>query len=96
MILDVPLKEYIEQEGRFWVKGEGYRELIFRNYDPIKILTFLDYSLPKIGVYANKPIEQCHDDVYSAIQSLHDIAKKYNTTLEETLEMTYSKIKDKD
>lgn len=25
LILDAPLKEYIEQEGRFWVKNAGYR-----------------------------------------------------------------------
>lgn len=96
LILDAPLKEYIEQEGRFWVKNAGYRELIFRNYDPIKSLTLLDYSSPKIGVYIDKPIEECYDEVYSAMQFLHDIAKKYNTTLEETLELAYNKIKDKE
>ena len=29
------------------------------------------------------------------MECLHDIAKEYNTTLEETLEMAYNEIKDR-
>ena len=66
-------------------------------FDVNAVFIYLVYSSSRIisAYNRNQPIQLEHLSVERAMECLHDIAKEYNTTLEETLEMAYNEIKDR-
>ena len=99
LIRGIDLKKQVEEEGSFWTE---YDDLAQKHkeegsFDVNKVFTYLVYSSSRIiSVYnRNHPMQLEHLSVERTMECLHDIAKEYNTTLEETLEMAYNEIKDR-
>lgn len=99
LIRGIDLKKQVEEEGSFWTE---YDDLAQKHkeegsFDVNKVFTYLIYSSSRIisAYNRNQPIQLEHLSVERTMECLHDIAKEYNTTLEETLEMAYNEIKDR-
>ncbi len=99
LIRGIDLKKQVEQEGDFWTEYDDLaQELKDRgSFDVNKLVDYLVYSSSRIisAYNRNQPIQLEHLSVERVMECLHDIAKEYNTTLEETLEMAYNEIKDR-
>lgn len=99
LIRGIDLKKQVEQEGDFWTEYDDLaQELKDRgSFDVNKLVDYLVYSSSRIiSAYNRKRTKTLeHLSVERTMECLHDIAKEYNTTLEETLEMAYNEIKDR-
>ena len=99
LIRGIDLKKQVEQEGSFWAEYDDLaQELKDKgSFDVNKLVDYLVYSSSRIiSAYNRKqPIQLEHLSVERTMECLHDIAKEYGTSLEETLEMAYNEIKDR-
>src|SRR5699024_75822 len=101
LIRDIDLKGKIEKQGDFWAVNDDLEQFeekhdveLFKVKDEFIYLTY--QSSQMIGKYnRNKGVIEEHKHAIRIMEHLYQIAKKYNTTLEETLEMAYNEIKDR-
>lgn len=99
LIRGIDLKKQVEEEGNFWTEYDDLAQKHKEegNFDVNKVFNYLVFSSSRIisAYNRNQPIQLEHLSVERTMECLHDIAKEYNTTLEETLEMAYNEIKDR-
>ena len=101
LIRGIDLKGKIEKQGDFWAVNDDLERFeeehdveLFKVKDEFIYLTY--QSSQMIGKYnRNKGVIEEHKHAIRIMQHLYQIAKKYNTTLEGTLEMAYNEIKDR-
>lgn len=101
LIRGIDLKGKIEKQGDFWAVNDDLEQFeeehdveLFKAKDEFIYLTY--QSSQMIGKYnRNKGVIEEHKHAIRIMEHLYQIAKKYNTTLEETLEMAYNEIKDR-
>ena len=101
LIRGIDLKGKIEKQGDFWAVNDDLEQFekehdveLFKVKDEFIYLTY--QSSQMIGKYnRNKGVIEEHKHAIRIMEHLYQIAKKYNTTLEETLEMAYNEIKDR-
>ncbi|PAY51895.1 MazG-like family protein [Ligilactobacillus salivarius] len=99
LIRGIDFKKQVEEEGSFWTE---YDDLAQKHkeegsFDVNKVFNYLVFSSSRIisAYNRNRPIQLEHLSVERVMECLHDIAKEYGTSLEETLEMAYNEIKDR-
>ncbi|OTF89899.1 hypothetical protein A8C38_06105 [Ligilactobacillus salivarius] len=99
LIRGIDFKKQVEEEGNFWTEYDDLAQKHKEegNFDVNKVFNYLVFSSSRIisAYNRNRPIEFEHLSVERTMECLHDIAKEYNTTLEETLEMAYNEIKNR-
>lgn len=101
LIRGIDLKAKIEKQGDFWAVNDDLEQFekehdveLFKVKDEFIYLTY--QSSQMIGKYnRNKGVIEEHKHAIRIMEHLYQIAKKYNTTLEGTLEMAYNEIKDR-
>ena len=99
LIRGINLKKQVEQEGDFWTEYDDLaQELKDRDsFDVNKLAVHLVCGSSRIiSAYNTNRLKALeHLSVERTMECLHDIAKEYGTSLEETLEMAYNEIKDR-
>ena len=101
LIRGIDLKGKIEKQGDFWAVNDDLEQFekehdveLFKVKDEFIYLTY--QSSQMIGKYnRNKGVIEEHKHAIRIMEHLYQIAKKYNTTLEGTLEMAYNEIKNR-
>ena len=101
LIRDIDLKGQIEEEGQFWAEDvDGMYQLLGADINTVttsqKFIYLVYESSQLIGKYnRNKGVAEEYASVENIMLSLYDIAREYNTNLEETLEIAYNEIKNR-
>ena len=104
LIRDIDLKGQVEQEGNFWTEYDDLAQMVEEISEEFgekitaqDMVNYLVYSSSRIisAYNRNNANKEEHIAVVRTMEQLHYIAKKYNTTLEETLEVAYNEIKDR-
>lgn len=101
LIRDIDLKGQIEEEGQFWAEDvDGMYQLLGADINTVttsqKFIYLVYESSQLIGKYnRNKGAVEEYASVENIMLSLYDIAREYNTNLEETLEIAYNEIKNR-
>lgn len=104
LIRGIDLKKQVEQEGNFWTEYDDLAEMVKEISEEFgekiaaqDMINYLVYSSSRIisAYNRNNANEEEYIAVVRTMEQLHYIAKEYNTSLEETLEMAYNEIKDR-
>lgn len=98
LIRNLGLKERIKKQGEFWKVNDDLDEYesTAETMRKLKFMELVSASSSVINCY-NKNKDELEEllNACEVLRQLHSIAKYYNTSLEETLEVAYNEIKDR-